>query len=108
MKQDCLTHISRKCVNGARCNLLYLHKSILSNEWYNEDMQKIATKIFIGASVAFGVFGILSILTSSPDGIDAHGSPLNHVLMKLLMISVFVILPSFALSVAGRFFNNKH
>ena len=70
-------------------------------------MQKIATKIFIYASVAFGVIGILSILTSPDDGIDAHGSPLNKLLMKLLMVTVFIILPAFALSVAGKYFNNK-
>lgn len=70
-------------------------------------MQKIATKIFIYASVAFGVIGILSIFTSPDDGIDAHGSPLNKLLMKLLMVTVFIILPAFALSVAGKYFNNK-
>lgn len=70
-------------------------------------MQKITTKIFIGASIAFGVLGILSILTSSADGVDAHGSPFNKIVMKLLMITVFVILPSFALSVASKYLNNK-
>jgi len=59
-------------------------------------MQKVATKIFICASVAFGVLGILMILTSS-DGDE------NSIIGKLLFISVFVILPSFALSVAGKY-----
>lgn len=63
-------------------------------------MQKIATKIFICASVVFGVLGILMILTSS-DGDD------NSILSKLLFITVFVILPSFALSVAGKYLNSK-
>lgn len=68
-------------------------------------MQKIATRIFIGSSVAFGVLGILSILTSSE--IDANNSDFNKMLMKLLMITVFIILPSFALSVAGKYLNGK-
>ncbi len=69
-------------------------------------MQKIATKIFICASIAFGVLGISVVLTSSPDG-DNHASDLNKFLVKLLMITVFIILPSFALSVAGKYLNDK-
>ncbi len=68
-------------------------------------MQRIATRLFIGSSVAFGVLGILSILTSSE--IDANNSDLNKMLMKLVMITVFIILPSFALSVAGKYLNGK-
>ncbi len=63
-------------------------------------MQKIATKIFIGASVVFGVLGILTVLTSSNDNE-------NSILHKLLFVTVFVILPSFALSVAGKYLNGK-
>lgn len=63
-------------------------------------MQKIATNIFIGASVAFGFFGILMILTSSVDD-D------NSILSKLMFISIFIILPSFALSVAGKYLRDK-
>lgn len=61
-------------------------------------MQKIATRIFIYASVAFGILGILVVLTQPKD---------DNVLTKLLMISVFIILPSFALSVAGKYLNGK-
>lgn len=68
-------------------------------------MQKIATKVFIYASLVFGVLGILVILTSS--GSDAKDSVLSEILIKLLFISVFVILPSFALSVAGKYLNTK-
>ena len=68
-------------------------------------MQKIATKLFIYASVVFGVLGILVILTSSDS--DNSSSDLNKVLMKLLIITVFVILPSFALSVAAKYLNGK-
>ena len=68
-------------------------------------MQKIATRVFIYASIAFGVIGILSVLTSSER--DSDSSDLNKMLMKLLVITVFIILPSFALSVASKYLNNK-
>jgi len=64
-------------------------------------MQKIATKVFIYASVAFGVLGILVIITSSEN--DNLASDLSETLTKLLAITVFIILPSFALSVAGKY-----
>jgi hypothetical protein len=65
-------------------------------------MQKIATRIFICASVVFGIIGILIILTA-PGGPDGENSPLNFILFKLLFATVFVILPSFALSVASKY-----
>jgi membrane associated rhomboid family serine protease len=68
-------------------------------------MQKIATRIFIYASIVFGVLGILTVLTSSERDID--NSDFNKLLMKLLIITVFIILPSFALSVAGKYLNGK-
>lgn len=68
-------------------------------------MQKIATKIFIYASIAFGVLGILVILTSSES--DSSNSDVNLLLTKLLMITVFIILSSFALSVAGKYLKSK-
>ena len=61
-------------------------------------MQKIATKVFIIASLAFGVLGILVVLTQPKD---------DSILSKLLFITVFVILPSFSLSVAGKYLNDK-
>ena len=69
-------------------------------------MQKIATRIFIYASIAFGIIGILVVLTL-PDNGDANSSVLHLMLMKLLFVTVFFILPSFALSVAGRYLNNR-
>lgn len=69
-------------------------------------MQKIATKIFIFASVAFGILGILVVLTAAA-GPDKKDSALGEILMKLLLITVFIILPSFALSVAGKYFKDK-
>lgn len=61
-------------------------------------MQKIATIVFICASVVFGILGILIVLTQPED---------NDLLPKLLFITVFVILPSFALSVAGKYLIGK-
>lgn len=68
-------------------------------------MQKIATRIFIYASITFGVLGVLMVLTSPAH--DEDGSDLNLILMKLLMTTVFIILPSFALSVASKYLNGK-
>jgi hypothetical protein len=65
-------------------------------------MQKIATKVFIYSSLVFGVIGILAVLTSPNSG---ESSDINMALTKLLFIDVFVILPSFALSVAGKYLN---
>jgi len=63
-------------------------------------MQKIATRVFIFASVAFGILGILVVLIQPKND--------DNILIKLLMISVFVVLSSFALSVAGKYLNGKH
>lgn len=68
-------------------------------------MQKIATKIFTYASIAFGLLGVVVIITSTEK--DADNSDFNKFLMKLLMITVFIILPSFAISVAGKYLKGK-
>lgn len=68
-------------------------------------MQKIATQIFIYASLVFGILGILVVLTSS--GPDKPDSPLFETMMRLLFVDVFIILPSFALSIAGKYLNHK-
>lgn len=62
-------------------------------------MQKIATKIFIVASVVFGVLGIAMMFTGGPDK--------GGIIPQLFFSTVFVILPSFALSVAGKYLNSK-
>lgn len=72
---------------------------------YTEIMQKIATRVFIYASIAFGVVGILIVLTAS--GPNAPDSALSETLIKLLFTTVFIILPSFALSLAGKYLNGK-
>ena len=61
-------------------------------------MQKIATKVFIITSVVFGVLGITVVITEPKD---------ESLLSKLLFATVFVILSSFALSVAGKYLADK-
>lgn len=69
-------------------------------------MQKIATQIFIYASVAFGIIGI-ALITTGPFGPDQPDTPLQIIFIRLLMATVFVILPSFALSVASKYLDGK-
>ncbi|MEO6513127.1 MAG: hypothetical protein ABIR37_00415, partial [Candidatus Saccharimonadales bacterium] len=68
-------------------------------------MQKIATRIFIYASISFGILGILVVLTaSSPDSPDSN---LSQIFIRLLFMNVFIILPAFALSIASKYLNGK-
>ena len=64
-------------------------------------MQKIATKTFIVASICFGIIG-LAIIYTAP-GPNQPDTPTQEILIKLLFTTVFIILPSFALSVAGKY-----
>ena len=66
-------------------------------------MQKITTRIFVCASIVFGIIGILIVVTAG--GPNTPDSGLTQVLIRLLFATVFVILPSFALSVAGTYFD---
>jgi len=66
-------------------------------------MQKIATRVFIYTSLLFGVFGLGLVLLGGPD----DNAPINQLFMKLLMACVFVILPSFAISIAGKYLGNR-
>jgi len=68
-------------------------------------MQKIATKIFIYSSIVFGIIGILMIVTGGLN--DGEMSSHTKLLQKALFITVCIILPSFALSVAGRYLSDK-
>ena len=70
---------------------------------YTFFMQKIATRIFIGASIAFGIIGISLVIFGGPND---NMQP-NITLMKLMMVTVFIILPSFALSLAGKYLSDK-
>lgn len=68
-------------------------------------MQKIATRVFIYASLSFGVTGILVVLTAA--GPDQPDTTLSQFFIRLLFINVFIILPAFALSIAGKYLNGK-
>lgn len=68
-------------------------------------MQKIATLIFIYSSILFGIVGILVVITGS--GPDAPDSDISEVFIRLLFATVFIILPSFTLSVAGKYLSDK-
>lgn len=57
------------------------------------------------ASISFGIIGILLVLTAS--GPDQPDSILNQFFIRLLFINVFIILPAFALSVAGKYLKGK-
>lgn len=70
-------------------------------------MEKIVRQIFLGASLLFGVTGVAMVLAGGPDG-DSANSPLVETLGKILMICVFVILPSFAFLVASKYLNGKN
>lgn len=72
---------------------------------YTGDMQRIATRVFIGASVTFGILGLYMVLTGTDP--DEKSSGFQLVVTKLFMASVFVILTSFALSVADKYLNDK-
>ncbi len=60
-------------------------------------MQTLSTRIFVSASICFGLIGLSMILTT---GINEEPNP---ILFKLLLTSVVIILPSFALSVASKY-----
>ncbi|MBI1856644.1 hypothetical protein HY003_03800 [Candidatus Saccharibacteria bacterium] len=68
-------------------------------------MQKIATKVFICASVLFGILGIFMAMSGIDP--DNNGSTLQQIVGKLFLSTIFVILPSFALSIAGKYLKSK-
>ena len=68
-------------------------------------MQRFSTQTFIYASLAFGIIGILMVLTMPSN--DNLRTEMDIILNKALFITVFVILTSFALSVAGRYLTKK-
>ena len=72
--------------------------------WYSGSMQKIATRFFIGASIAFGIIGIILVLAG---GLDGEQTVLSEILVRLLQATVFIILPSFAISIAGKYLSQK-
>jgi hypothetical membrane protein len=68
-------------------------------------MQQIATKVFIYASLTFGVLGVIMVVTGLEP--DEKNSGIGLLLTRIFMASIFVILSSFALSVAGKYLNGK-
>ncbi len=68
-------------------------------------MQQIATRVFIGASILFGILGVTMALTGIDPGNE--GSVTEQIIGKLFIVSVFVILSSFALSIAGKYLSTK-
>jgi hypothetical membrane protein len=68
-------------------------------------MQKIATRVFIYSSILFGILGVIMVLTGMDP--DENATELELVITKLFMVTVFIILPSFALSVATKYLNGK-
>ncbi len=68
-------------------------------------MQKIATRVFIFASLTFGACGIYMVLADT--GPDKVSFGFDLFVSRLFMISILVILTSFALSVAGKYLNGK-
>ncbi len=68
-------------------------------------MQKIATRVFIISSIVFGLLGILMVLI--PQGSYLNQNIFFTITQKLFIISVFFVLTSFALAVAGKFLSSK-
>ena len=64
-------------------------------------MQKISTRVFICASVAFGIIGLCFVIFGEPN----DNAVQNQVFIRLLWACAFIILPSFALSVASKYLN---
>lgn len=69
-------------------------------------MQKIATRVFIYASLTFAIIGIVMVLTAS--GPDQPDTAFSQILIRLFFINVFIILSSFALSIAGKYLDGKY
>lgn len=85
--------------------MVFLVASFAAHDCYTMNMQKIATKVFIYASISFGITGILIVLTAG--GPDTPDTPLSEFLIRVLFLSVFIILPSFALSLAGKYLDPR-
>ncbi|HAG27213.1 MAG TPA: hypothetical protein PK096_00045 [Candidatus Saccharibacteria bacterium] len=70
-----------------------------------KNMQNITTKVFVYASLTFGVLGVIMVLSGMEP--DEKNTGIELVIGKLFQVSVFVILTSFALSVASKYLNSK-
>lgn len=63
-------------------------------------MQRAATWVFIGASVAFGIIGSLFFITLVNGNVE---SAVSQAVFALWGVSGSVVLASFGVSVAGRY-----
>jgi len=70
-----------------------------------KNMQNITTKVFVYASLTFGVLGVIMVLSGMEP--DEKNTGIELVIGKLFQVSVFVILTPFALSVASKYLNSK-
>lgn len=68
-------------------------------------MQKTATKVFVYSSILFGILGVIMVLTGMDP--DENNVGFELVVTKLFMASIFIILSSFALSIAGKYLNGR-
>ena len=66
-------------------------------------MQRIATRVFVVSSIAFGVLGVLFFSLFLISGGDEGPSELAETVFAVWGISGSVVLVSFALSVAGKY-----
>lgn len=67
-------------------------------------MQRTATRIFVVASVAFGIIGSLFFLTLIDGDVE---STLSQAVFALWGVSGSVVLASFGVSVAGKYLSVK-
>lgn len=65
-----------------------------------KQMQNIATKVFITASVTFGIYGTILIFSS-----DGEQDP-PEWMFKLMAVIVFTILSSFGVSVGLKYLSS--
>ena len=63
-------------------------------------MQRVATRVFIIASVAFGIIGSLFFITLVNGDVE---STVSRAVFALWGVSGSVVLASFGVSVAGKF-----
>ncbi len=66
-----------------------------------KDAQKLATQVFISASILFGVMGVTMILSTPMDGAPPE------LLFKVLLALGFVVLSSFGVSAGLKYLSDK-
>ena len=84
-----------------RVDLVIRDRSHFKHSCYNKPMQKISTKVFITASILFGIFGMCIVLTAG--GPNTPDTPTTQLFIRLMFATVFIILPSLALALASKY-----